>query len=254
MLAKVALSAGGVGIGMLALKFLAKAFLRGPGARLLTNNGGSDEKQRDKVVNEVAGGIVCITHHLAVTGAALRVMLSGESELIWPVLLLEVGFDVSDTIFALIPAVGSMTGMGPLPVSIHHCVALLLESAVLINPGVVPASTIASMLVVLIGSGAVDMLVVRLLRHTPIYASKWMLPIAICQFGLFLASRLGLFSVEAFHTVRSVSTHASGALRWSLYSATGLLTLFHLLLGTGMVFALRNGGRMPEKPKAKHAD
>lgn len=161
-------------------------------------------------------------------------------------LLLEIGFDVYDTLAT--PLGEGLTGMGALPVTLHHTVALLMDYAAFAT-ALLPWRTSAAMAAVLLGSGAVDLLVVRVLRHTPVYRSASMIYVSGAQFALFLLCRVAYFGSAALAALRHVahSHHAHAGLL--LRTPVAVLSLYHALLGAGLLIALRNGGRMPERPK-----
>jgi len=198
---------GGVGIGMqlgyVAIRFLqGRVFARSEWYQQLTVE---DQKK-------LAGRFTTILHHLTVAGGSLYSLLRNDPSVMHKVLLLETGFDVSDSI-TTVTGIGGMTGMGGVPILLHHgtlpriftssdtspasslqCegVAMALEIAYLKTYPLIPWRTAAAFCTILLGSGAVDLLMVKVIPRTPLYHSKYLWHATLAEFLVFLSCRVPL--------------------------------------------------------------
>jgi hypothetical protein len=150
---RLACWSAGVGAGLVGLSFVLHKAL----ATLCGNM--SWYRRLDTVAKKkLAGRIATIAHHTAVAGASALALWRSDEQLFEKVFWLEVGFDVADSVAACTSL--SFTGMGALPVVIHHGVALAMEATYLLAPGVIHWKTAASYAMILVGSGGLDLAMV----------------------------------------------------------------------------------------------
>jgi len=208
---------GGVGIGMqlgyVAIRFLqGRVFARSEWYQSLTVE---DQKK-------LSGRFTTVLHHLTVAGGSLYSLLRNDPSVMHKVLLLETGFDVSDSI-TTVTGIGGMTGMEGVPILLHHgtlplntfassihtvlspsslqCegVAMALEIAYLKTYPLIPWRTAAAFLTILLGSGAVDLLMVKVIPRTPLYHSKYLWHATLAEFLVFLSCRVSQASPSSHH-------------------------------------------------------
>jgi hypothetical protein len=144
----------GVGAGLVGLRFVVhKTF-----ATLCGNQ--SWYRRLDTVsAKKLAGRVATLAHHTAVSGGALLALWRNDEKLFEKIFWLQVGFDVADSVAACTSL--SFTGMGAVPMVIHHGVALVMEATYLLAPGVIHWKAAASYAMILLGSGAVDLAMVQ---------------------------------------------------------------------------------------------
>lgn len=170
--------------------------------------------------------------------------------------LAEIGFDIVDSVLAL--GNQSFTGMAGIPVIIHHSVALILEYVFSFSsPAHISWRSAASMSTILLGSGAFDILIAKILPKTPFgkkpkngKRSKMFYCVA-AQLAIFLGLRGYYFTSQSFHLVRSLPKRTNGFSWFRIeYAGIGMMCLFHLLLGIGITATLFNDG-YPPKPRRR---
>jgi len=210
---------------------------------------------------EMAKAVATITHHALVTAGSLYCLFSNDSSRLRDVLLLEIGFDVSDTVCALLSGngikilgvEGSFTSLPPVAVTMHHSVALVLDLLGLLfeeKDYIVPWRTAASLAAILLGSGALDLGMIRFVRNTPLWNSPKLFWVTLGQFLLFLVARVGFFGVEGVKAIAQAKQRGNGWIFGGVTFSFVLLSLFHLVLGTGLWKALKNGGRIEAPPES----
>lgn len=178
----------------------------------------------------------CVVHHVAVSLLALWGHPSA--------LLLEVGFEVADTVWSACGA--GWTGLRGFPVYMHHALsaALGLYFFHLVHVRLLVFSLVAPLLPVFVGGGACDLLWAKLLPTRRHSAAQY---VATAIYSLcFLFLRCYLFLSHALPLLAALSS-AALSVRAVAYAAFVLFALYHSLLALGVAFAWKHGGRMPEK-------
>mmetsp|Transcript_10381 Transcript_10381/g.31961 ORF Transcript_10381/g.31961 Transcript_10381/m.31961 type:complete len:272 (+) Transcript_10381:211-1026(+) len=181
--------------------------------------------------------VTTILHHLlVVSGAAIS--LHYHSRYVFQLTLyLEAAFDVVDSVRG-----GLLTGMRGIPLLLHHGVAIGLELAWLLQP--LGWENCSILMVTLLGTGAIDLFMVKIVPRTPLGSSSALIYMAVLQFVAFLLCRVVIF----FYIGRLVITEAFGLsaeLGWAVSACWIAMTLYHALLALGMVLSLCNGGKWP---------
>ena len=193
------------------------------------------------VKTQKAHRVCCVLHHLLV--ASLGVFASKEACLFG--LLLEFGFEISDTLWTVLTNL-SWTGLPKSAVFIHHVLSAFLEAVVItfvISDDSFPFEAVSPFLVILIGSGAVDLIWAKLLDF-PRYSTQQYIATAIYTF-IFFSLRIVWFWTASMNLMHEISGPQSLVILSRVMF--GVFLLYHLLLGTGIVFAWKHGGKMPEK-------
>lgn len=195
----------------------------------------------------LTGALTVAAHHLIVVGGMTYVLKTRNQALYRTFLLMEFGFDISDTFLALTSA--SMTGMSRLPVLMHHSVAMLFSSFALSQRSLLSWQTGANVAYYLLLAGAFDTVALRALPFLPIYKNTTaMLSISLVHLVVYFQCRIVFF----FRTAGNVLTRLESLPAWRtpvLYGCTALV-IYHLALGVTLVRTALNGGHLP-KPSAK---
>ncbi len=190
-----------------------------------------------------------VFHHLtvgALSAAFLADLVSFGTVSI--ALLLELGFEIADTVFSL--AGSGWIGLHGAPLYLHHAVSIVLECLLLdllLEYGTIVQPHIARILLVEVGSGGVDLLCSKVLPKwglRPYSAPQWLV------LGLYTAWFVGIRVVLFARSIPGFLGLVGWArphLLWVWYAAVVLFALYHALLAVGLVFVWRNGGKMPKR-------
>jgi len=194
------------------------------------------ERQR-----KMAGILTAASHHTIVAVGSAFCLLRNDSALFQYIILFEAGFDVSDSWNTA--RGGGLTGMHGVPLLLHHAVALILELVYLFT-GIISWQVCAAFCVILLGSGAIDLLMVKIIPHTPVHNSAYLWILCLLQFLVFLAFRVAYFLYQGLSVI-VYAWHSSGLpVVIALSLCMVLLTLYHALLGLGLWKSLKNGGKI----------
>jgi hypothetical protein len=199
------------------------------------NNLGKWERQR------LCRRLVTVLHHLYVSFASLY-FLSQNDERGWRryVFSVEVAYDIVDSI-----SDGVFSGMSGLPLLLHHGTALGMEYIWLSTS--LEWSFAAQLCSVLLGTGAVDIFMMKVMPRTPLAtASRTFLPMAlsVAQFLLFVGARCVYFSRLGF-TVVPEAFEVSAAVGYAMAALWVFMSAYHVMLGVAMLMSIANGGTFP---------
>jgi hypothetical protein len=159
-------------------------------------------------------------------------------------LQLELGFEVSDTIAALAFG-GSWTGLPPTAVFVHHAISAALEGLILtqISSGSLSFSLVSPFLLIFIGSGALDLCWAKILVFERHSTKQWIA--TVLYTACFLYLRFFLFLKHSVLFLYEVTSPPMLVVVTRI--AFVVFALYHLLLGVGIFFSYKHGGRLPEK-------
>ncbi len=182
-----------------------------------------------------------VLHHIIVAGIAV---LSRSRLVCVTALVLEVGFEVSDTVSTVLGH-GSWTGLPGVAVYVHHVFSAALEIATLglLLDDTLSFDRVAPFLFIFIGSGATDLCWAKILtfeRHT---TRQWLA--TTLYSAVFVYLRVVLFVSEGLSLLSTMSSPTSFVIL--AHVSFVIFCTYHALLGIGIAFAWRNGGRLPEK-------
>lgn len=203
--------------------------------RFITSSGIDEEKK--KSLRRVC---TCV-HHIVVASMGLL----GSRTACIVGLMLEFGFEIVDSCWTLFGG-SSWTGLPGVAVYVHHILSASLELVALqhVMSGTVSFVVVAPFLCIFIGSGALDLCWAKLLVFPRHSAKQWIVT-SIYTLG-FVYLRLFWFAKQSL-LLLTVVWELPGFVKVIVHAMVIVFSLYHALLGIGIIFAWRHGGRLPDK-------
>ena len=192
--------------------------------------------------HRLSGALAVAAHHCVVVGGIWYALVNDRPDLYYGCLFIEIGFDVFDSLAALLGV--SFTGVAKLPVLMHHTVALTFSSLA-VSTNLISWPDGATIALNLLGAGIVDTLVMRVLPFSAYYGSDLLMSsISLVHFAVFLKCRAFGFTRQAYHLLNRFP--ATSPLFSTLGAACGALMLYHVALGFSILKMMGNCGRFPK--------
>lgn len=197
--------------------------------------------------SQFARRIWCVFHHL-LTALLAAASLSRHSLTLFTVaLLLEIGFEISDSLWALFGL--GWTGLRGFPLFLHHglSAALGLYFFLLVEQDVVAFQVVAPFIVIFVGGGASD------LFWAKVVPSLGVARYSTTQYAITAVYSLLFFYLRGWMFVSNISIFFAHNVKMSTqlgvvsYVAVAAFGLYHLLLTIGVLASFKFGGRLPER-------